>query len=189
MSAAASPPPAPAPAPGWEARFAALEKSHADALAEVKAENEALRKRSEALEKANREAHLRRIQAEAAQFAREQVRQGKAFRTEESDLAAEFAEAATEDLDAPREVTFAAEDGKQVKGTRLDRLRERWKRKLVNPMYREKVSDRDGAEALFDQGGAPQPMSAEQRDKLLSSTPTGQAILRERAAARSANGR
>jgi hypothetical protein len=182
MSAAASPPPA--PAPEWEARFAAQDK----ALAELKAENEALRKASAALQQDNRAERLRRIEKDAADFAREQLNAGKADRVQLPDIADEYVEAAVADLDAPQEVTFAAGDGKPAKGTRVDKLKAKWGRVLASEMRRQRVSDRDGGEALFDRGGAPAPLTAEQRKELWKHTPTGQALLREQAAG-GANGR
>jgi hypothetical protein len=174
----------PAPAPEWEARFAAQDK----ALAELKAENEALRKASAALQQDNRAERLRRIEKDAADFAREQLNAGKADRVQLPDIADEYVEAAVADLDAPREVTFAAGDGKPAKGTRVDKLKAKWGRVLASEMRRQRVSDRDGGEALFDRGGSPAPLPLEERKKLWGTTATGQALLREEAQART-NGR
>jgi hypothetical protein len=179
-----TPAPAPAPAPEWEARFAAQDQ----ALAELKAENEALRKASAALQQDNRAERLRRIEKDAADFAREQLSAGKADRVQLPDIADEYVEAAVADLDAPREVTFAAGDGKPAKGTRVDKLKAKWGRVLASEMRRQRVSDRDGSGALFDRGGAPEPMPLEERKKLWNATGTGQTLLREEAQART-NGR
>jgi hypothetical protein len=190
------------PAPELEARFEAQRKDldalKADTEA-LKRDNEALKKANAALQTDNRAAHERRIRAEAAAFAREQQRQGKVGRAERDDVEAEFAEAALEDLDAPREVTFADAEGKPAKGGRVDRLRARYARRPADPMRRERVADRDGDEALFsrerpatldeDDG----EMSQEEYERLLAGTERGRQILRERAAqnagANVANGR
>jgi hypothetical protein len=192
----------PAAAPELEARFAAQDKALAELKAEtdaLKRDNEALKRDNAALQKDSRAAHERRIEAEAAAFAREQQRAGKVSRAERDDVEAEFAEAALEDLDAPREVTFADAEGKPAKGGRVDRLRARYARRPADPMRRERVADRDGDEALFsrdrpagldDDDGE---MSQEEYERLLAGTERGRQILRERAAqnagANAANGR
>jgi hypothetical protein len=187
MSTPAHPP----AAPELEARFAAQDKALAELKAEtdaLKRDNEALKRDNAALQKDSRAAHERRIRAEAAAFAREQQRQGKVGRAERDDVEAEFAEAALEDLDAPREVTFADAEGKPAKGGRVDRLRARYAKRPADPMRRECVADRDGDEALFsrdrpagedDDDGE---MSPEEYEHLLAGTERGRQILRERAA-------
>jgi hypothetical protein len=192
--------PAPAPPPELEARFAAQDKALADLKAEtdaLKRDNEALKRDNVALQKDSRAAHERRIKAEAAAFAREQQRAGIISRAERDDTEAEFAEAALEDLDAPREVTFSDAEGKPAKGGRVDRLRARYARRPADPMRRERVADRDGDEALFSRdrpaGEDDGEMSQEEHERLLAGTERGRQILRERAAqnagANAANGR
>jgi hypothetical protein len=190
------------PAPELEARFEAQRKDldalKADTEA-LKRDNEALKKANAALQTDNRAAHKRRIEAEAAAFAREQHRLGIISRAERDDTEAEFAEAALEDLDAPKEVTFADAEGKPAKGGRVDRLRARYARRPADPMRRERVADRDGDEALFSRDRPAGPddddgeMSEEEYERLLAGTERGRQILRERAAqnagANAANGR
>jgi hypothetical protein len=97
---------------------------------------------------------------------------------------ADYCRCAEDDLRQPAEVHFSTAEGKPWKGTRLEACKARWQSLQPHGLAREGVRDRAGGEALFAQNDRdPKPMTQQRRENLLSMSPVGQAVLRDRRAA------
>jgi hypothetical protein len=186
-----TPPPAPNP-PSTPAPAPAPVPAPAEASAreiELEARVKALEAQREVDRQSAFAAEVRRIDAEAASFAREQVIAGRAYPAQRQDVADDYRQAALDDLTHKGEVTFSSEDGKtRQKGGRLDALRARWRRTPAHRLREEVVTDNRLA-AVF----AEEPPTAEADEEakahaLYLLTPTGRQAAREAARASIPNG-
>lgn len=117
------------------------------------------------------------IQKDAIAFAEELVREGRLTPPESGAVIAEFCELAEEDATAPKVVTFSVGDEAKT-GTRLDRMKARLMQRPAHQLFERVPGD---GEAMFGfripDAATPKQASAEERARLLSLTPLGQATL------------
>jgi hypothetical protein len=174
----------------------AVKFSDTDEYREMKA-------RLDAAEKAQREAADRnatfaaqleaarkeRIESDAAKFAENEVREGRATPAEFDDYRADYIEAAEADHATGGTVQFADATGASVAGTRVDRLKARAARRPAHGLFAPAIGVGElpaGSTILFNRGAAadqndPAVIRAE-TDRALAKFPDGQAILNKRAA-------
>lgn len=162
-SAPAAPPVPSAPAP-VVAALSADEKTELEELRAAKATFTADRKAG--------------IPAKAGAWADEQIAAGKATPAERDHLVALFTEAAEDDVDSPRVVTFAA-GGETKQGTREERLRADFAAKSGHGLLEERVAQ-DGTKVLLSTEPVKKDgeVSEGRVKELLSHTTDGAAALK-----------
>jgi hypothetical protein len=134
-------------------------------------------------------ARKERIESDAAKFAENEVREGRATPAEFDDYRADYVEAAEADHATGGTVQFADATGASVAGTRVDRLKARAARRPAHGLFAPAIGVGElpaGSTILFNRGAAadqndPAVIRAE-ADRALAKFPDGQAILNKRAA-------
>jgi len=161
--------------------------------APMSAEVAALQAEIKALKDANFEAKKDKFRAEGRTFAHELFRAGKITPAEAPNVTEAYFQAAMDDHAHPTtDVCFSDDKGNQAKGTRLHALKAMLLNQPSNGLTQELTGDgkvaADG-DALFNRtttaDAGPKRMTPEAKDKYLSHTDLGKAILRDR---KTANG-
>ena len=113
-------------------------------------EAKAMKTEIEALKRQNRDAEIRE---KAAAFAEGEIKAERSLPSERPDLIADYTEAATDDAENSRKVSFSGADGKPVTGSRIERLvAKHAKRPKVSALTKEYLTADDlpeGARVLF----------------------------------------
>jgi hypothetical protein len=159
----------------------AREKELEARLAKIEAERQAEREAAAKAEEARFSATVASFAAAAETFA-DSIRD-RLLPYQRPLCVADYCRCAEDDLRQPAEVHFSTADGKEWKGSRLEACKARWQSLPPHGLGREGVKGRASGEALFAQNDRdPKPMPPERRKALLSMSPVGQAVLRDRQA-------
>lgn len=138
------------------------------------------------VEKLERENRLAAIERDAAAFATAEIEAERSLPSERADLIADFTQAALDDFEAPRKVSFSAADGKAATGSRIDALKAKHARRPRTLLTREMLRQEDlpeGARVIFaaeDPTKEKKPTD-ERLAKLMSYSELGRQAMKQKA--------
>lgn len=139
------------------------------------------RERIAALESANRDLRIARIQEQAVAYAQTTITAGRAFPVEEGHIVADFVQASLDD-----EVLGAVSTADGTKTTRVALLRARYDARPDNMLTKEQLGHAafvlgSSLPVTPRTGAADAPASPEEVRKLIEATPLGRAAMQGRA--------
>lgn len=138
------------------------------------------------IEKLERENRVAAIQRDAVVFADAEIAAERSLPSERNDLIADFTQAALDDHENPRKVTFSAADGKAVSGGRIDYLKAKHARRPRTLLTREQLLPDDlpeGARVVFAAETDKEKKPSDERlAKLMSYSELGRHALKQQKA-------